>query len=330
MSEEKQEVVNLDSYDHIVVAFSGGKDSLACFLHLLDQGVDKSKIELWHHDIDGREGEPLMDWTCTPDYCRKFAEAFGVKIYYSWKEGGFEREMLRNETRTAPTRWENPDGTIGTAGGTRGKLGTRRKFPQVSADLSVRWCSAYLKVDVCSASIRNQSRFDGKRTLVITGERAEESSARANYKTFEPDRSDNRNGRKARLVDHWRPVHGWLEKQVWEIIERYNVRVHPCYYLGWGRCSCAACIFGSCHQFASLAKIAPTVVDKVAGYEKEFGCTIKRKKSIPELVAEGTPYESMTDEDAQDALSKEYKRGIIVEGEWTLPAGAYGESCGPS
>lgn len=38
-------------YDAILVAFSGGKDSLACLLHLLDLGVDRSKIELWHHDV---------------------------------------------------------------------------------------------------------------------------------------------------------------------------------------------------------------------------------------------------------------------------------------
>ena len=28
-----------------------------------DPGVDISKIELWHHDVDGREGSALqMDW----------------------------------------------------------------------------------------------------------------------------------------------------------------------------------------------------------------------------------------------------------------------------
>jgi tRNA(Ile)-lysidine synthase TilS/MesJ len=51
---------NLTSYDKIIVYFSGGKDSLACLLHLLEQGVDPAKIELWHHEIDGREGSELM------------------------------------------------------------------------------------------------------------------------------------------------------------------------------------------------------------------------------------------------------------------------------
>ena len=321
---------DLASYDHILVAFSGGKDSLACFLHLLDEGVPKEKIELWHHDIDGREGSDLMDWPVTSGYCRAFAEAFDVPIYYSWKDGGFEGEMLRENARTRPTKFECPDGTVKSVGGTRGKLSTRRKFPQVSANLSVRWCSAYLKVDVCSAAIRNQERFVGKRVLLITGERAEESAARENYKVFEPDRADNRAGKRApRHVDHWRPVHKWTEEEVWAIIKRYKVRVHPCYYLGWGRCSCAACIFGSAHQFASLAKICPKKVERVANFEAEFGVTIKRKESVPELVAKGVPYE-MAEEDVKDATSETYERDIVMEEEWVLPAGAYGESCGPS
>lgn len=131
--------VDPHSYDNIIVAFSGGKDSIACFLHLLDLGVPKEKIELWHHDIDGREGSTLMDWPVTRDYCLKFAQAFGVKIYFSWKWGGFEGEMLRYNALTSPTVFETPDGPK-ISGGIKGTLSTRRKFPQQAASLSVRWC----------------------------------------------------------------------------------------------------------------------------------------------------------------------------------------------
>jgi hypothetical protein len=78
----------LESYDHILVGFSGGKDSVACVLHLLESGVPREKIELWHHDIDGREGSRLMDWPVTPSYCRAFAEALGLSIFFSWKVPG--------------------------------------------------------------------------------------------------------------------------------------------------------------------------------------------------------------------------------------------------
>lgn len=241
----------LSSYDYIIVAFSGGKDSLACVLHLLELGVPRERIELWHHDVDGREGSTLMDWPCTRDYCRKVAEALGVRLFFSWKVGGFEREMLRDASATAPIAFETPDGVKYTGG--KGKPNTRLQFPQVAADLSVRWCSAYLKIDVGAAAIRNQERFNGSRTLFVTGERAEESASRARYESFEPHRSDSRTGRKARHVDQWRPVHSWSERDVWDIIKRWRVNPHPAYRLGWGRVSCAACIFGSPDQWASEA-----------------------------------------------------------------------------
>jgi 3'-phosphoadenosine 5'-phosphosulfate sulfotransferase (PAPS reductase)/FAD synthetase len=319
----------LNNYDHILIAFSGGKDSTACYLDLIESGADPKKIELWHHDIDGRESDRLMDWAVTPDYCRQFAEAFNIPLYTSWKVGGFSREMLRDNTLTAPIRFEKPDGTIGQVGGVRGKGNTRRKFPQVSADLSVRWCSAYLKVDVCSAAIRNQERFTDKKTLLVSGERAEESPGRAKYSVFEPDRADNRNGKRiSRHVDRYRPIHKWLEKDVWEIIERHKVRVHPAYYIGWGRVSCSACIFGSKDQWASLAAIDPDQVLTIMNFEEEFGYTINRKKSVSELISEGTPYTGTASEHVKDALSKTYNKNIIMNN-WYLPAGAYGESCGP-
>ena len=321
---------NLNSYDHIVVAFSGGKDSLACLLHLLDLGVDKSKVELWHHDIDGREGSNLMDWAPTRAYCKAIAKAFDIPIYFSWLTGGFEREMLRDNERKAATCWENPDGSIGTAGGTRGKLNTRMKFPQVSADLSVRWCSSYLKIDVCCAALRNSPRFLGKRTLVLTGERAEESAARAKYETFEPHKADGRNAKRdsaRRHIDAWRPVHTWTEKMVWEVIERYKVNPHPAYRAGFGRVSCQFCIFGNANQFAAAKAISPERFEKVAQYENQFGLTIKRKGSISELAEKGQAY-AASEADLTACQSEDFNEEIFMDN-WTLPAGAFGESCGP-
>lgn len=316
-----------NSYDVILAAFSGGKDSIACVLHLLEMGVPPEKIELWHHEVDGREGSTLMDWTCTPAYCRAFAAAFGLRIYFSWKVGGFEREMLRDGAPTAPTVFETPEGLVQVGGS--GPAGTRRCFPQVAADLSVRWCSAYLKIDVMATAIRNQDRFCGKKTLVVTGERAEESKARSRYETFEPNRSDRRAGRKARHIDHWRPVHGWAEAQVWDIMRRHRVNPHPAYRLGFGRVSCLNCIFASADQAASARAVSPEGFDKVARYEAQFGKTIKRSMSLLVLADRGTPYD-MGAADLAAARSSEFSEPVILpEGAWRMPSGAFGESCGP-
>jgi 3'-phosphoadenosine 5'-phosphosulfate sulfotransferase (PAPS reductase)/FAD synthetase len=321
---------DFDTVDLWVVAFSGGKDSLACLLYLLKRGVPREKIELWHHDVDGREGSDLMDWPCTRAYCRAVAAAFGVPIYFSWKAGGFEREMLRKDQATAPILYEVPGGRVQTSGG-RGKSNTRRLFPQVSPNLSVRWCSSYLKIDVCAASIRGQERFEGKYTVVVTGERAEESAARARYKLIEPHRSDLRAGKKSRRVDQWRPVHGWSERQVWDIIREYGVNPHPAYRLGWGRVSCMKCIFGNADQWASVRAIDPAGFSRVAAYEAEFGKTIQRKLSVVQQADRGRPYGNWVDVDLRAALSHEFNEPVVLmPDEWTLPAGAFGDSCGPT
>lgn len=321
----------LDSYDYILCAFSGGKDSVACVLSLLDQGVDSKRFELWHHDVDGCEEDGLMDWPCTRSYVSALSEIFEMPLYLSFKEGGFEREMLRDGTPTAPTHFELPDGSFGRIGGL-GAPGSRLRFPQVAADLKVRWCSAYLKIDVMAAGIRNQSRFDGARVLVLSGERAQESAARARYLSFEPDRSDNRSGsKKARLVDRYRPVHSWSERRVWEILRAARINPHPCYRLGWSRCSCAACIFGNADQWASLRVVLPEMFTKIAAYEQRFGCTIKRSENIVQLADRGEPYAAITPELIREARDKFWKFNYAPQIEnWQLPAGAFGDSAGPA
>jgi len=323
-------IPDLASYSTIIVAFSGGKDSLACVLHLLEQGVDPHRIELWHHDVDGREGSDLMDWPVTRSYCQRVALHLGLPLYFSWKVGGFEGEMLRQESPTAPTRFEAP-GAIFSAGG-KGPKGTRQLFPQASGDLKVRWCSAYLKIDICSTAIRNQRRFEHARTLVVSGERAEESPQRARYLPFEIDRSDRRAGAARRYVDRWRPVHAWKEEQVWEIIRRWRINPHPAYRIGWGRLSCAACIFGSPSQWASLRAIDPARVARIAAFEARFGKTIDRAKiDVAAKADKGKAYHAIAEnpQAVHQALTQEWTEPVTVD-DWRYPAGAFGESTGPS
>lgn len=331
---------DLTSYDTVIVTFSGGKDSLASLLRTLELATEQGRdlvtdkaIELWHEDVDSPESGPFMDWPVTTAYVNAIGEAFKIPVYFQWKVGGFLRELTKDKARTAPTKWEEPGGAIGEAGGERGELGSRLKFPQVSPDLRVRWCSAYLKIDPCSKAIVNQTRFKGRRTLVVSGERAEESPGRARYEVFEPDRTHLKSG--ARHVDRWRPVHHWTTAQVWESIRQAGVVAHPAYRAGFGRVSCAFCIFASADQLATGRELLPKAFKKIVNLERSFGATIKRdKKSFDEWADRGTPY-LVRDEDVAEGrrlvVLTTYDAPIMVRPEdWVLPLGAFAEGAGPT
>ncbi len=169
---------------------SGGKDSLAALKYLLDRGFPASRIELWHHLVDGQEAvESFMDWPFIDDYCVKLADALNMPLYFSWLKHGFKGEMLKNNSRSHPHMVGTPNGIVELARDAA-KEATRRKFPQQAASLQTRWCSSALKIDVGRRAVTCQERFIDKKVLFVTGERREESSNRAKYNQLEPHSTD--------------------------------------------------------------------------------------------------------------------------------------------
>lgn len=334
------QLISLDASDAfgyalIIISFSGGKDSLALLLKLLEMGVPKDRIELWHQCIDGAPlkfgGVPgLMDWACTESYVLALGAALGIRVRFQWKVGGFEGELLRENNRTKPYTFELRDGTLKTTGGDRGKESTRRKFPQVSADLNVRYCSSYLKIMVSGVALCNDPDLAGINILFVSGERREESPGRAKYAEIERHRSSS----GKRRIDHWRAVIDWTEAEVWAIIARWRIIPHPAYYLSWSRCSCAGCIFNGASEWRTLSEIDPQRFNRIAAYEREFGLTIQRTESVIEQAARGTSLIQPGDEPMIAlALSHSYPqdRIFVPEGEeWVLPRGAFRGGAGPS
>jgi 3'-phosphoadenosine 5'-phosphosulfate sulfotransferase (PAPS reductase)/FAD synthetase len=327
-------VGDIHDYDYYVIAFSGGKDSTACILWLLEQGIDRTKVELWHHLIDGPD-DHFMDWKVTMAYCKAFASALNLPIYFSWREGGYRAELLKNNSISKDIFFETPTG-VDVYEVQRARPATRRKFPQTCMKMELRWCTSFLKIDVGRIAITHQERFKNKKLLFITGERAEESPKRALYQVFEIHKMDLRDGKRfKRHVDAFRPVHKWSTVEVWDIIKRWKINPHPCYKIGFGRCSCAGCIFGNKDQFASLKKASAGIFQGILDHEKEFRFAIhskgKGKNAVPyyldEYIDEGIPYQ-MKEKDIASINNVEYNEPIFLD-EWVEPLGMKGDLRGP-
>lgn len=390
------ELFPLEDYDLIVVLFSGGKDSTACFLKLLELGVPKEKIELWHHDIDGGHPSRRMDWKCTSNYVKSFADAFGVKLRVSYRVNGFFGELYRIGA-SEPIEWIDPD----TKEVKQCKLssnylkckelkeqsteemeeflkeyGYRMKFPAKSPDLSRRWCSAYLKICVADSVVSNldslhelenlggkrhkfpakggthQGRWcsgslkasvqdsvtsnlketsSDKKILIVSGERRGESAGRAKYNEMEIHRT-NAEKRSHRIVHQWRCCIDYTEKDVWEVLKRNHVNPHPCYRIGWNRCSCAMCIFSTPRLYAGFNELFPEEFAELHQDEVRLGFTLDNKKDLYQFIEGAESCVDKTDKNAiHSILTGDFTKDDVFVDDWKYPVGAFhgadGGSC---
>jgi 3'-phosphoadenosine 5'-phosphosulfate sulfotransferase (PAPS reductase)/FAD synthetase len=305
-----------------IVAFSGGKDSVAMVLHLLESGVPKDRIHLHHHDVDGG-GDNLWDWGGTTSYCTAFANALGLQLFFSYREGGIDAEMHRQNSGLKDVYYQPVPG--GDYAVLRSKPGysTRLKFPAITASLMTRWCSSCVKIDVLRRVI--PAMYHEGDFLVCTGERREESANRAKY--FE--REEHICSTKKRRVEAWRPIIDWQEQEVWAIMERWKIQPHPCYELGYSRCSCQICIFGSENIWASNFQLSPEKIYYIQDREEQFGFTLFNSMGIMEKVKRGRSFlkADKVERWASEAMN-EFKSPIFVQN-WCLPQGAFvGEKAG--
>ncbi|EGQ8541916.1 phosphoadenosine phosphosulfate reductase family protein [Vibrio parahaemolyticus] len=321
--------IELD-YDIAVVCMSGGKDSLAALKYLLDRGFPASRIELWHHLVDGQETvESFMDWPFIDDYCVKLADALNMPLYFSWLKHGFKGEMLKNNSRSHSHMVGTPNGVVELTRDAA-KEATRRKFPQQAASLQTRWCSSALKIDVGRRAVTCQERFIDKKVLFVTGERREESSNRAKYNQLEPHSTDtvrkSAKPLKPRHVDAWRPVLHLSEEEVWQMLCDWRINPPVPYRLGWGRSSCQTCIFNGDRIWATIAHYWPERALAISQYEEEFGMAISRNgKTVIERAAMAEPLEIADVLALRQSICKDYDLPIFVPDKqpWILPAGAY-------
>jgi len=141
--------------------------------------------------FDGGHPDRRMDWPVTQAYVRAFAAAEDVKLRVSCRVNGFFGEVYRvgasypieyedeGEIKTCPLttkqieseklREQVLDELGPDAQEELNALGYRMKFPAKSGDLARRWCSAYLKIDVATAVLRNLEELGNVQVFPMKG-----------------------------------------------------------------------------------------------------------------------------------------------------------------
>lgn len=354
-----EELLPLEMYDLVIVLISGGKDSIACYYKLLELGVPKSKIEFWHHDVDGGHPSRTMDWRCTANYIRSFAEAEQIPLRVSWRKNGFFGELYRIGASEL-IEWVDPEtgeiyqcppskkymecqklkvAAISEMENKLAEFGYRMKFPMKSGDLSRRWCSAYLKIMVADTVLRNMNSVAANLTktrkniklLIVSGERRGESVGRSKYNEIEIHRT-NAVSKHHRTVHQWRPVIDYSERDIWEVRKRHKVNPHPCYRAGWNRCSCAMCIFSTPRLFAGIRELYPKEYALLCQDEKVLGFTLDNHCDLETYIGSADSCVYHGDKEAiQSLLTGEFPvESVYVNGKWKYPAGAFhGAAGGP-
>lgn len=237
-----------------VVNHSGGKDSQAMFIKLLEV-IPADQLLVVHASLGD------VEWKGALELAEAQAAAAGVPFIVARAQKSF-LEMVERRFATRP---EVPS------------------WPSASH----RQCTSDLKRGPIEREIRRYMKERGLLKIVsCTGIRAQESASRAKVNVFHQNRLNSVAGR---AWFDWAPIHAMTTVEVFATIAAAGQEPHPAYAAGNQRLSCVFCIMGSKNDLALGAKHNPDLFTRYVELEERTGYTMHMsRKSLTELVAEAS------------------------------------------
>lgn len=238
---------------HYVVGFSGGKDSVAAWLHLTRE-LQLPHVTCLYADT-GHEFPELAD------YLTLLERDHGlplVRITPTLRdmEGELSEELMRERLGIPDV-----DGWRDTPLTMESLAILKRRFPSAT----VRFCTTLLKL---SPSRRwTDVHFPDRSAVVrVSGVRAQESRSRA---MLSPITHDDFMG-----CLYWLPIHTWTHEQVFECHRRHGVPPNPLYLQGMGRVGCAPCIMAKKCELRAIAERRPDTFDRLDAMERRVSAAV--------------------------------------------------------
>lgn len=214
----------------IVVSVSGGKDSTALILALLE-AVERGEV---------------------PRHLIRFAFAdTGWEAPETYAYLDYLRSKLRIVIQS-----------VGVEGGMRARIAHRAGFP----GRMQRWCTRELKIEPLRLYHDVLIEQHGIETVSAMGIRAAESESRSKMTEFE----DEPPGERSWGGYVWRPMLQWTIEDVLTIHNRHGLKVNPLYQRGHNRVGCYPCIFASKEEIALIAEHSPGRIDEIRQLEVDM------------------------------------------------------------
>lgn len=262
---------DLRSYDRIVVAISGGKDSMAALYETVAAcgraGVWAGRVVAVHADL----GE--VEWPGVPALAEEHARRAGVDFRLTQRHG----RIVQREGKCY-AKGERYGSILDHAQ----RMG---HWPKPKS----RYCTSDHKRDPIIRSMRAiardaMRRVTGRplRVLNVMGMRAAESRRRAAMPPFRLQ--VKRSSSQGVHVDEWLPIHAWSDSDVWRRVWSSGWPWHEAYDWGMPRLSCSFCILSSKAALRLATFLRPEVARKYALVEDAIDETLTTNTAIGELL----------------------------------------------
>jgi 3'-phosphoadenosine 5'-phosphosulfate sulfotransferase (PAPS reductase)/FAD synthetase len=241
---------------------SGGKDSQAMMIKLLEMGIPARQLVVVHADLGD------MEWQGTREHAQAQAEAAGLPflVARAIDRSGNAFDLLDMVNRTHERRPEVPS------------------FPSAE----IRNCTSDLKRGPICRELRRYMKAHGFKILVsCEGIRAAESASRAKIVPFRlSDRKDDHAAGRTWYI--WCPIFALTTAQVLATVAQAGQELHWAYAAGNERLSCVFCVMGSRTDLANGARHNPELYARYVAMEAKTGYTMHMdRKPLSQLVAEG-------------------------------------------
>ena len=270
-----------------VVNVSGGKDSTAVYLRMIERGKPfRAVFSDTEHEADvtyefvarlhERTGGPKVE-TVKADFTKDF-EVRRANLPAKWRKDGVPEERIESALAVMyPTGNVFLDLCL-----------LRSGFPSAKR----RFCTDFLKLRPMTDQVLKPIHESGLIGVSVLGVRADESKKRAlsspmEWKTFRGVTS---------LI--WRPLLSWTVQDVMNLHAKHGLKPNPLYGFGLSRVGCLPCIFAQKAELRILAKRCPDGIERVAEWERVMGEASKSGESTfypaRDLGAGGPPWHHST------------------------------------